>query len=258
MLGPLFGGVLVTYLGLGPTYLVVGGSLAMLGLANRVLIPETHRVTSSVSGRPSNPFRNSMDAWATLLRDHRVRKLASFQSIYWVALSGTQFTLLPLHVVALGFTPVQLGICFAIVSATNFLTAQPFARLADRRGKVLTMLLGAAMTTLSFALIPHVPTFEAMAALCVCLGMSNTLLSATPLSLISDYCSDKDRPQALSLIRIAQDVGFLLGASGTGLLSMLMTTTLPATLIMQIHGALVMVAAPLLLLPLRKRKKVLK
>jgi hypothetical protein len=132
MVGPLAGGLMVMQVGLGATYVAVGGSIALLALVNRVLIPETHRRSLAQSSVKRNPVRDSMVTWKALLRDVRVRKLVAFQAIYWSCLSGVQFTMLPLQLVALGFTPQQLGICFATVSAVNFITSQ-----VSRRGCLL-------------------------------------------------------------------------------------------------------------------------
>jgi MFS family permease len=115
---------------------------------------------------------------------------------------------------------------------------------------VITILIGGLCSAATFICIPLATTFHSALILALFLGVSNTLLAAAPLSLISDYCSDKDRPQALSLIRVSQDAGFLFGATVAGITS----AWFAFDSIVQMQGGVLVLASMLVGSLLRRRK----
>ena len=66
---------------------------------------------------------------------------------------------------------------------------------------------------------PYAQSFEHLMACLAPVSFGSTILSAVPTAYMGDLVSSKQRPQALALLRTAGDVGLLIGAVSSGILS---------------------------------------
>ena len=251
--GPALGGFAVAQLGIMTSYVTVGTTIAALAVVNQIFLTESQApaparqaAAAATSGDAAatkaeeqeqeqeqeqevarqqklqgSSFSLAFREWRRLVRDRRIRDTVLLNLAYWVALSGTQFTMLPLFMVSepLLLDAGHLGIFFSSLSAVSVAVAQPAAAVADKYGKVPSMLAGTSLLTMAFASIPFASTFEGLMLAGAPLALGGTILSSVPTAHMSDLTSNEDRAQALALLRTAGDVGLLTGAMGSGLLS---------------------------------------
>jgi MFS family permease len=128
-LGPALGGVWVDQLGLNPLFYSVGASYLLLAAVNHALLDETKAKPNmifpwhqqqvgdqTVNGKETSSmrdsFQNALGQWIPLLSEAPVRNVCIMNAFYWVALAGSQMTLLPLILTnpdGLSMTATQVG-----------------------------------------------------------------------------------------------------------------------------------------------------
>jgi MFS transporter, DHA1 family, multidrug resistance protein len=244
--GPAIGGVAVQQLGIMNSYMTVGASIAVLAVLNQAFLNESKPPVAVKSSTPTallegekenvthavqvnkkediskkSSFAVAFAEWKELMKDTRIRDIIVLNASYWVALSGTQLTLLPLFMVAdpLSLNAEHLGIIFSSISIISVAAATPAAYMADKYGKIPSLLAGTGLLALSFAAIPMCTTFEQLLASVAPLALGSTFLSSVPTAHLSDLTTSEQRAQALALLRTAGDVGLLTGAVTSGILS---------------------------------------
>lgn len=209
-------------------------------------------------------FSTAFAAWKILINDPniQIRNIVKMNGLFWFTLSGTQMTLLPLLMVGprmsdagtnlgLAMSAGEIGACFAFMSMVSFLFSQPMAYVADKYGKVPTILGGCGLLSASMLALPlttgpqatdialplltsmHLPEYTtALVLVLLPFALGNTALNATPTALMSDLTEPSSRAQALSLLRTAGDCGLLLGKltfffslARTGMCALIHTST---------------------------------
>lgn len=233
-LGPVAGGLIVASVGIMDTYLVVGASIASIGLLNAVFLEESKPSmkisdTSTTSARSTQVEQSvskrfglnaTLNKWKYLLRTSPpLRNMIGMNGIYWVALSGTQMVLLPLFLVSepLSLVPEQLGLTFALMSIVNVAVSQPVAILADKYiGKVKSIILGTSLFAISAMYLPHVTSVNDLWTTLVVMSAGSTFLSTVPSALAADLSTTEDRAQTMALLRTSGDVGMLVGSICSG------------------------------------------
>ena len=254
-IGPALGGLAVTSLGIAQSYYLVGSMIGLLSLGNHLYLRDTRvggavgtEVEADVSQQQQQmkehpaALRTAITAWTKLLKQPAMRDVVLANTAYWVGLSGTNLTLLPLFMVGpdLHLTATQIGLCFAFSSSVSVLMSQPIAYLADKWGKEKCIFGGLGVLGTSMALLPTAATsFESLIFMLAPLALGSTCLSAVPTALVGDFADPGDRSQALALLRTAGDVGLLVGAIFSGLASSL-SGSIPLT--MEVNGALLIVS----------------
>jgi MFS family permease len=126
-LGPAIGGVMVDQVGLNPLFLSVGASYLLLAVVNNALLDETkanphmtfpwqeNAVDQSAAKDSTSirdAFQHALGQWVPLLSEAPVRNVCIMNAFYWVALAGSQMTLLPLILTnpdGLSMTATQVG-----------------------------------------------------------------------------------------------------------------------------------------------------
>jgi MFS family permease len=233
-LGPALGGFLVDSIGLQSTFYIVGMSFLGVAALNRSLLTETkaqpmvfpwheRRGNSEAKESWSTQIRSAVGQWAPLLRDPAVRSVCIMNGMYWVALAGSQMTLLPLILTddaGLAMTATQVGQVYMGMSLVQIVGNPVFAKISDRIGKAPAIVGGCALIGASMAALPFAGTN--MAQLAATLGTwsaGSSMLSTAPVAYVSDKVDEGKRAQAIALMRTCGDVGLLLGASGTGVLA---------------------------------------
>ncbi|VEU38592.1 unnamed protein product [Pseudo-nitzschia multistriata] len=240
-LGPALGGVLIDQIGVNPTFYLVGGSFLMLGGVNSFLLDETLRKpnqsfpwreetkteskTDDDEGSIKNAFHKALGQWVPLLSEAPVRSVCIINGFYWVALAGSQMTLLPLVLTdphGLAMTATQVGQVYMGMSFVQVFGNPLFARIVDRAGTVPGIVGGCSLISGAMFALPHATASGDLGQMAAVLGVwsaGSSLLSTAPIAHISDRVDDARRAQAIALLRTSGDVGFLVGASTMGLLS---------------------------------------
>jgi MFS family permease len=190
-------------------------------------------------------IQGAIGQWVPLFRDPLIRSVMIMNGVYWIALAGGQMTLLPLILTNdLNFTATQVGQVYMGMSMIQIFGNPIFGKLIDRVGKAPVMIgattcIGTAMYMLPYAcaMDPTTTTTAAAAVLgtaattvsmeslwplAATLGLwsvGSSMLSTAPLAYVSDRVDDHQRAQAIALLRTCGDIGFLIGATGTGALA---------------------------------------
>jgi MFS family permease len=168
-----------------------------------------------------------------------MRDVVLANTVYWIGLSGTSLTLLPLFMVGpdLHLTATQIGLCFAFQSSVSVAASQPVAYLADKWGKEKCIALGLGVLGGSMIGLPVAATsFESLLLMLAPIALGSTCLSAVPAALVGDIVEPSQRSQALALLRTAGDVGLLVGAIFSGMVS----SASSLGLTMEVNGALLL------------------
>lgn len=245
-LGPAMGGFLVEFVGISSAYFIVGGMFAGLALLNQAIIKETFRganqsvqVSVPVDGdkavqqKLSDAFKVAYDRWKELFTTNPdVRNVLLLNTSYWFTLSGAQLTLLPLLMVGptLNLSVSQIAMCFGMMSITSFLLSQPLASLCDKYDKVYVSCGGCTLLATSCLTIPYVSSFYELLGALVPLAIGSTIINTAPTAHMANICTEKDRSQAVSLLRTVGDIGFLCGATTAGIFGALTSVETAMTL----------------------------
>lgn len=243
-LGPAVGGLLADRIGIQSTFYLVGGmylvvaSINQMFLSETKMVPEKERIfpwEQSTAGRKrrqrrlkkekqsmSSSIQGAVSQWRPLMADNKVRNVALMNGFYWVALSGSQMTLLPLiltDAAGLAMSPTNVGEIYMGMSLVQVVCNPVMASFVDKMGKVPGIVAGCGLLSASMFTLPYCTEMTEVAG---CLGfwsLGSTMLSTAPTAYISDLVREDQRAQAIALLRTAGDVGFLAGASCTGIVA---------------------------------------
>jgi MFS family permease len=169
-------------------------------------------------GGAMDSIKDRLLIWKELAEKPAVRKMMMLYSAYWMALSGSQMTLLPLMMVGpvLHLSGSDIGLTFTFMAITSVVFSQPVAYLADKHGKINCMIGGCALAATSMIMMPHADSLYYLLAATVPLALGSTAMSTAPAALITDMVSGKEMANAQALLRTSGDVGLLLGALAAG------------------------------------------
>lgn len=252
-LGPAVGGVLVDMVGISTAYFLVGGMFGGLTLLNQAIISDTFkkqvttevdRSVEKVQPKLSQAFEVAYSSWKELVNSNAdIRNVLLLNGSYWFTLSGAQLTLLPLLMVGttLNLSVSQIATCFGMMSITSFLLSQPLATLCDKYDKVYVSCGGCLLLASSCLTIPAVGSFYELLGALVPLAIGSTIINTAPSAHMANICSERDRSQAVSLLRTIGDIGFLAGASTAGLIAAISSVETAMT----ITGALLVASSAL-------------
>ena len=232
-LGPAVGGFLVDNVGIAPTFYIVGTSYIGLAAVNHALLEETkyakmhfpcQREDAGAKKGPSirESFQDALGQWIPLLSQSPIRHVCIMNGFYWIALAGSQITLLPLLLTdpgGLAMTATQLGQVYMGMSIVQVVGNPVLAKLVDHVGKAPGIIGGCTLITGSMAILPYCSTTPELAGVLAVWAAGSSMLSTSPVAFISDNVKDSKRAQAIALLRTSGDVGFLIGASSMGALA---------------------------------------
>ena len=204
---------------------------------------ESNRAAATIS----QAVKDTTEQWMILLKDERVQPVVIMNGFYMLALSGTQFTLLPflltggaittsssslVATAGLALSATAVGQIYMWMSAVQVLGNPIAGRFADRVGKSAGIIAGGTLTSAGMAAVPLVCAYSLASdpslasdainwpLLMGTLGvwsLGGTLLATSHVAAVSDLVQDSSRSQAIALLRTAGDVGYLCGAMGAGL-----------------------------------------
>ena len=232
-LGPALGGILCDQIGINPTFYIVGVSYIGLAAVNSFLLEETqpkvmtfpwqrHSDSSKEDASIRESFENALGQWIPLLSQPTIRAVCAMNGFYWMALAGSQMTLLPLILTdpeGLAMTATNVGQVYMGMSMVQVLGNPILAKIVDKVGKVPGIVTGCTLISTAMATLPLCDDLCQMAGILGVWATGSTLLSTAPISYVSDKVDDKNRAQAIALLRTTGDVGFLVGASSMGALA---------------------------------------
>ena len=232
-LGPALGGFLVDNVGLNPTFYLVGVSYLGVMALNRAILTETKMGTIHFPWQEPTPdskakksllsaAQDAVGQWIPLMCDRNVRNIMTMNGLYWIALAGSQMTLLPLLLTdsaGLNLSATQVGQVYMGMSLVQIVGNPLFARFIDKIGKTPAITTGCTLISASMAALPFCHDWTQLAGVLGMWSMGSSMLSTAPIAFLSDHVSEDNRAQAIALLRTCGDVGFLIGASSVGALA---------------------------------------
>jgi len=235
-LGPALGGYLADTIGINPTFYLVGVSYLGLTAVNHLLLTETKAANMTFPWQDETilhdpnvhkqsmkeAVKNAVGQWAPLMADPRVRNVVIMNGFYWIALAGSQMTLLPLMLTdpsGLAMTATGVGQVYMGMSAIQVFGNPILAKFVDKIGKGPAIVAGSTMIAFSMGILPMCTDMYQLAGTLAVWATGSTMLSTAPVAYISDTVDDEKRAQAIALLRTGGDVGFLIGAAGMGALA---------------------------------------
>jgi MFS family permease len=232
-LGPAIGGILCDQIGVNPTFYAVGVSYIGLAFVNNALLKETKYKPmrfpwQEESGKAkeevtiTKSFEQALGQWLPLLSQAPIRNICIMNGFYWIALAGSQMTILPLILTdptGLAMTATSVGQVYMGMSLVQVIGNPILAKFVDRIGKAPGIIGGCTLISSAMATLPFCTDIYQLAGVLGIWATGSSLLSTAPLAFISDKVDDEKRAQAIALLRTSGDIGFLLGASSMGALA---------------------------------------
>ena len=248
-IGPALGGYSVDHIGLHSTFYVVGLSYFGVAAMNSLILSETQpsrvkpaypwlrkqralskgstpKTKSSASTSVSSiseSIEKAVGQWGPLFKENdKVRRVLIMNGMYWIALAGSQMTLLPLILTdsdGLNFTATQVGQVYMGMSLVQIVGNPIFARMIDRIGQAPAIVTGCTLISSAMITLPYCNDIMQVAANMFVWSTGSSMLSTAPVAYVSNEVSVQERAQAIALLRTCGDVGFLAGATGAGALA---------------------------------------
>ncbi|CAD7950657.1 unnamed protein product [Amoebophrya sp. A25] len=217
-IGPALGGLMMSKIGMEPTFLAVGSAFLCLGVANHFLIVET--APKLLQGDLNIAINQTWNHWKDLWQSVEMKQLLALNAAFWISSAGGHATILPLILIGPQFNldVGQTGLVFAALAGVQVLGAPPLAFLCDTWGKEKVLVAGASLLAASMGCVPLLSNGLDPQAVTVfgLWALGTAAFGAAPNSLISDIVRPAQRGQGLSMLRTSNDLGYLLGASLTG------------------------------------------
>ncbi len=107
----------------------------------------------------------------------------------------------------------EVGLLFAILWIVNGASAFPFANLANRLGKEVSILLGLLASALSLAAIALLPVFSWLVVAVVVFSLGRTIFGIAALALISDTLPPHRQGIGLGFYGVCEDSGIFMGSA---------------------------------------------
>ena len=220
-LGPVAGGYLAAGSGLAAPFVYVGAAMFLAGINNAVSLTETKPPKPNQKLKPlKEEILSVVRQWKPIAKNESMRAALMLHSVYWGITSGAMFTLLPLFAAeTFDVTAVELGQGFSALAAINLVGSQPLAWASDRYGRKAVIAPAVMLMAFSTLAMPLAQSREALGALWIIWSVGVTCLGTSPTAYTTDLHTDKNRAQALALLRSAGDVGLMTGAGCIGLIA---------------------------------------
>lgn len=207
-MGPAIGGFAIENFGIPTTYLTCGFLFSAIAAVNNVTLPETkmqeaNKLTSATAPPAVPPtsvkdaFSAALTSWRALSKNAQITDICSLNFVYFIALTGVQMTILPLHMVGpvFGLGASEIGLSFALMSVCSIGASQPAAVIADRYSKMGTTAGGCALLAGAMACMAEATTFPGLLSTLVPLAVGSTVLQSIPTAYIGDLTTPEDRAQ---------------------------------------------------------------
>lgn len=207
-LGPLFGGVIASEMGLAaPFHIYATGLLVAAAIAWIVMRGEIRDADA-----PKKSLRASLSAAAPLMRDQRyvVALLATF--VGWWTISGPAQTIAPLFASdVLSFSARQIGFAVTMLAVGEIAILIVAGRAADRFGRRAVLVPSLAVTAVATAMLGQVADVPwAYYPVMVAIGGGIAAGGAAAGGLLADAIPKGGSGAAVGVNQMAGDLGYLI------------------------------------------------
>jgi len=216
MIGPWLGGVLADNFGIRTPFFVVGTVIAGISVLS-LRMPET--VTSSKHYKPfGKTMIDSIRQWRIICQNENVRLVVALQSAFWMIISGSIYTCLPLFLTgSLGTSTTAVGSCFMLVAAVHVLGSPLCACISDRVGRKRVIVPAGISTAAGIGLLPFTSSLNEVLVCLSIFALGNCAQDTILNVYAADVSSRETRSQTLALMRTGRDFGSMMGAFAVGL-----------------------------------------
>lgn len=220
-LGPLPGGLLASWLGLGAPFLAYGVAGAVVSVLAWLRVPETkdrHGLdVGSTAAEPPPQFASQLRLFTRHIGFVLVSAVAFVNA---VARTGALFSLIPmLGSDRLSLTPERIGLALALPSLVGLAIVYPSGVLVDRFGRKLVIVPATLVAGASLTLFLLAPSYAWFVAGCLVWGVASGLSAGAPSAYVADIAPPGMNAAAMSGFRLLSDVGYVLGPVALGLIA---------------------------------------
>jgi MFS family permease len=132
---------------------------------------------------------------------------------------GTFETFVPLFAQKAGISTTAIGIMLSAQVLTLALTKPLMGRFSDRHGRKPQIFYGAVMCALCISSFGLSPSFEALLAASILLGVCLSIVTSATSALIADASRCEERGSAMGVLGSIMDIGHTTGPLVTGIIA---------------------------------------
>lgn len=132
---------------------------------------------------------------------------------------GMMWGLLPLLLASLAFSLTDIGFLVALYPAVWGLGQLFTGALADKYSKKMLLVLGMILQAIGIFIIVYFVTYNMMFLAAILLGLGTALVYPTFLAAIADYSHPQQRAECIGVYRLWRDLGYAIGALGSGIIA---------------------------------------
>jgi len=207
--GPAIGAFVAVQFGVRTTFFL-GGALSLLTLVVIVPITEPRAATARAPAAAS---------WE-VLRDPIVFRLCLVNHLYY-AITAVWSTFLPLYMVHLALSVVDIGWLFTIQGLTYALVQIPTGRLADRIGPERFILPGLVGRAVLLLIVPLLHTTGPLLLAGALFGLVGGSIPVTFTMLVARFSPREHYTSAMGVYNASGDLGFFVGPFVGGIVALL-------------------------------------
>ena len=209
-LGPLPGGLLADRFGLSAPFYAYSVAGLVVGLLAWFAVKETRGLSAAASaGAGLPPFLTQLRLLTARLGFFLV---CVFKFMQTVVRTGCLFAIVPvLGHDRLGLSATQIGVSMAIGSVIGLLSTYPAGVVADRFGRKMVIVPGAALIAVALLLFCYAPAYVWFVAASVAWGASTATTGAAPAAYAADNAPPGMNAAAMSGFRMLADAGYVVG-----------------------------------------------
>lgn len=218
-IGPVIGGMMNGALGPRSPFLAYAGLAAVAGVICLLKLPETKR-RAEVGSAPTTKPESSLAVMGKLMRNPGFVLVGLVGFAATAGRTGGIFSVVPATAYRFGaLTPAQVGLAFTIASLINFGTVSSAGVLADRFGRKATIVPGAALVALSFALFALQTSYLVFIVAAVFWGIGSSLSSSPSSAYAADMAPSGANGMTMGIFRTLSDLGYVIGPLVIGILA---------------------------------------
>jgi MFS family permease len=210
----IIGGIVVDVLGYSAAFLsailgpALGGFLFILAL-NRLRLPKREEAAIEREERDENPVSIRQVVFGIVGIQGIIAALIFFGF-------STFLTFMPLlSTQVIGTDAIGTGALFSIQGFVNLLVVIPLAKLADRKGKRLFMLIGLLGTAIAFLGMALASNYTMLVLLTILFSFSFAIFVPAAIALLSERVPNNQQGVAIGMYGVFEDAGMVAG-SGVG------------------------------------------
>ena len=208
--GPLPGGLLAEWYGLGVPFIAFGTMSLLAGAIAWFAVPETK---SLALGADSNKVAPALrDQFKVLWSDTGFLLIGFVNMINSFVRTGAIFNVVPvIAVINLGLSPGQVGLSFAVGSVLGLLATYPGGYVSDRFGRKMVIVPGLLFKAVAIVLYAVATGFSGFLIASILWGITVSLAGSAPAAYAADKAPTGMNAAAMSGYRLMGEMGYIIG-----------------------------------------------